>query len=188
MAHHWYVLLLLLLLLFLLLLLLLLYLLLLFPPTHLPNRDEPEAGKTPREHVDLSKARFKEDNRPIDESCGCETCTNYSRSYIHHLIKVSPPTHPPTHPLMHPVGVRPVRTTLVPISTTSSRSVFPPTHPPTISRSSFHPPTHPPTHLPNHTGKRAIGWVVSQSPQCFLHESIDAFDTRSHTQRKRGPG
>ena len=31
---------------------------------------------------------FRHDDRPIDSSCGCEACRNYSRSYIHHLLKV----------------------------------------------------------------------------------------------------
>ncbi|KAM3572043.1 hypothetical protein VYU27_005951 [Nannochloropsis oceanica] len=47
------------------------------------------SSSSPREHVDLSKARFKHDPRPIDTSCGCETCQNYSRAYIHHLIKAN---------------------------------------------------------------------------------------------------
>ena len=27
------------------------------------------------------------DERPIDESCGCYTCTNHSRAYLRHLFK-----------------------------------------------------------------------------------------------------
>lgn len=33
------------------------------------------------------KISFRHDDRPIDPSCGCEACRNYSRSYIHHLLK-----------------------------------------------------------------------------------------------------
>lgn len=44
-------------------------------------------GRLPREHVNLSSARFRDDPRPIDETCGCYTCRNFSRGYIHHLIK-----------------------------------------------------------------------------------------------------
>jgi len=35
----------------------------------------------------LRNARFRDDFRPIDESCTCETCKNYSRAYLHHLIR-----------------------------------------------------------------------------------------------------
>lgn len=40
-----------------------------------------------REHIDLSKACFENDNRPILANCPCETCTTYSRAYLHYLIK-----------------------------------------------------------------------------------------------------
>jgi queuine tRNA-ribosyltransferase len=33
----------------------------------------------------LRNARYKTDERPIDESCGCHTCANFSRAYLHHL-------------------------------------------------------------------------------------------------------
>lgn len=37
--------------------------------------------------VNMRNARHKDDERPIDAACGCPTCTQYSRAYIHHLIK-----------------------------------------------------------------------------------------------------
>jgi queuine tRNA-ribosyltransferase len=40
-----------------------------------------------REHMNLRNARFREDPRPIDETCRCRTCKTYSRSYLHHLLK-----------------------------------------------------------------------------------------------------
>jgi len=40
-----------------------------------------------KEHLNLRNARFREDSRPIDESCECQTCRTLSRSYIHHLLK-----------------------------------------------------------------------------------------------------
>ena len=40
-----------------------------------------------RESINLWKACFRSDPRPIDESCPCTTCTHYSRAYIHHLLK-----------------------------------------------------------------------------------------------------
>lgn len=37
----------------------------------------------------LRNARFKNDTRPLDETCGCYTCQHYSRAYLHHLDKCS---------------------------------------------------------------------------------------------------
>jgi len=33
----------------------------------------------------IRNARYKTDERPIDESCGCYTCKHFSRAYLHHL-------------------------------------------------------------------------------------------------------
>jgi queuine tRNA-ribosyltransferase len=33
----------------------------------------------------LRNARYKSDERPIDETCGCSACTRFSRAYLHHL-------------------------------------------------------------------------------------------------------
>ncbi len=33
----------------------------------------------------LRNARNKSDERPIDETCACHTCQNFSRAYLHHL-------------------------------------------------------------------------------------------------------
>ncbi len=35
----------------------------------------------------VRNAKFKNDFRPLDENCDCYACQNYSRAYIHHLIK-----------------------------------------------------------------------------------------------------
>jgi queuine tRNA-ribosyltransferase len=35
--------------------------------------------------IKLRNSRYKTDTRPLDESCGCYTCQNYSRAYLHHL-------------------------------------------------------------------------------------------------------
>jgi len=40
-----------------------------------------------REHINLRNAQFREDQRPIDETCECQTCRTLSRSYLHHLLK-----------------------------------------------------------------------------------------------------
>ncbi|MGB5218733.1 MAG: tRNA guanosine(34) transglycosylase Tgt [Smithella sp.] len=40
---------------------------------------------TNSENVVIKNARWREDNNPIDESCDCYTCKNYSRAYLRHL-------------------------------------------------------------------------------------------------------
>lgn len=44
-------------------------------------------GFTRRGAINMKNARHKDDTRPIDEECGCPACTQYSRAYVHHLIK-----------------------------------------------------------------------------------------------------
>lgn len=39
------------------------------------------------EHINLRNKIYREDSRPIDESCGCHTCQNFPRAYLHHLLK-----------------------------------------------------------------------------------------------------
>lgn len=42
---------------------------------------------TRRGTVNLRNARHLDDTRPLDESCSCPACRNYSRAYLHHLIR-----------------------------------------------------------------------------------------------------
>jgi queuine tRNA-ribosyltransferase len=44
---------------------------------------EPEG----RFRIDLTKAAFAEDDRPIAEGCPCEACRRHSRAYLHHLAR-----------------------------------------------------------------------------------------------------
>ena len=37
--------------------------------------------------INLKNERYKLDERPIDEVCGCPTCRNFSRAYLRHLFK-----------------------------------------------------------------------------------------------------
>ena len=37
--------------------------------------------------VNLRNARHKNDPRPLDSECRCPACSNYSRAYLHHVIK-----------------------------------------------------------------------------------------------------
>ena len=42
---------------------------------------------TSRGTVNIKNARHTLDKRPLDNSCNCHTCTNFSRAYLHHLFK-----------------------------------------------------------------------------------------------------
>jgi queuine tRNA-ribosyltransferase len=42
---------------------------------------------TPRGTVNMRNARHLSDPRPLDETCACPGCTNYSRAYLHHLFR-----------------------------------------------------------------------------------------------------
>lgn len=57
-------------------------------PTRLARHGSAIVKGAPKERLNLSNAAFKQDKSPIDESCGCHTCKNHSRSYIHHLFRV----------------------------------------------------------------------------------------------------
>lgn len=39
--------------------------------------------------VKIRNAQYEKDTRPIDESCACSTCKQFSRSYIKHLLKTN---------------------------------------------------------------------------------------------------
>lgn len=38
--------------------------------------------------IKIKNAVHRNDTRPLDESCGCYTCRNFSRAYLHHLHRV----------------------------------------------------------------------------------------------------
>ena len=44
-------------------------------------------GFTRRGPVNIKNARHADDNRPLDEACGCPACGKYTRAYLHHLFK-----------------------------------------------------------------------------------------------------
>jgi queuine tRNA-ribosyltransferase len=37
--------------------------------------------------INIRNQKYKDDTGPLDENCKCYSCTNFSRSYIHHLVK-----------------------------------------------------------------------------------------------------
>lgn len=41
----------------------------------------------PKFRLNIRNARFKRDERPVVENCGCYTCQTFSRAYLHHLFR-----------------------------------------------------------------------------------------------------
>jgi queuine tRNA-ribosyltransferase len=41
------------------------------------------------ERLNLNNLKYARDPQPIDENCGCYTCTHFSRAYLRHLIKAN---------------------------------------------------------------------------------------------------
>jgi queuine tRNA-ribosyltransferase len=39
------------------------------------------------ERWNLKNAKFREDYEPLDETCPCYACQNFSRAYISHLVR-----------------------------------------------------------------------------------------------------
>jgi queuine tRNA-ribosyltransferase len=52
-------------------------------PTRLARH---QAAFTPAGRINLVNAAYFDDPRPIDETCGCYTCQNFSLAYLRHLI------------------------------------------------------------------------------------------------------
>ncbi len=38
--------------------------------------------------IKIRNARYKDDTQPLDDTCSCHTCANFSRSYLHHLQRI----------------------------------------------------------------------------------------------------
>jgi queuine tRNA-ribosyltransferase len=37
--------------------------------------------------INIRNAKYRDDEKPLDEKCGCYACKNHSRAYLHHLTK-----------------------------------------------------------------------------------------------------
>jgi queuine tRNA-ribosyltransferase len=46
---------------------------------------------TSRGKIRLARSAYKFVDEPLDPACGCHTCKNYSKAYLHHLRKASEP-------------------------------------------------------------------------------------------------
>jgi queuine tRNA-ribosyltransferase len=44
---------------------------------------------TPTGTLNMSKAQHERDERPLDETCDCVCCTQFSRAYLRHLVKAN---------------------------------------------------------------------------------------------------
>jgi queuine tRNA-ribosyltransferase len=44
-------------------------------------------GFTRRGPVNIRNARHRDDPRPLDAACSCPACTQFSRAYLHHLVR-----------------------------------------------------------------------------------------------------
>ncbi len=42
-----------------------------------------------REHINLKRAEYESDDRPIEPDCDCPTCKAFSRAYLHYLLKAN---------------------------------------------------------------------------------------------------
>lgn len=45
-------------------------------------------GTGDRDHINLRNAQFRDDTTPVDPECDCYACGNFTRAYIHHLVRV----------------------------------------------------------------------------------------------------
>ena len=60
-------------------------------PTLLARTGTYLAKTQPRFRIHIRNARFKDDDRPIEEHCTCPTCSAYSRAYLRHLFLAKEP-------------------------------------------------------------------------------------------------
>jgi queuine tRNA-ribosyltransferase len=40
-------------------------------------------------HINIRNSRYRLDSEPLDVTCACSTCQNFSKSYLHHLFKAN---------------------------------------------------------------------------------------------------
>eukprot|EP00921_Rhytidocystis_pertsovi_P004879 GHVQ01008479.1.p1 GENE.GHVQ01008479.1~~GHVQ01008479.1.p1 ORF type:complete len:372 (+),score=33.26 GHVQ01008479.1:900-2015(+) len=51
------------------------------------DKEDNKPATRATQHINLHKSSFQNDESPIDESCGCPTCKNNSRAYLHYLLR-----------------------------------------------------------------------------------------------------
>jgi queuine tRNA-ribosyltransferase len=55
-------------------------------PTRMARTGTLFARSAERFRIHILNAKFRDDPRPIDEECSCDTCRTYSRAYLRHLF------------------------------------------------------------------------------------------------------
>lgn len=50
-------------------------------------RPENRKDHSKREHINLRNSKYRLDFSAIEPDCDCSTCTNYTKGYLHHLLK-----------------------------------------------------------------------------------------------------
>lgn len=48
---------------------------------------DPKTGDKKENRINLKNARFTEDFTPLEDDCDCYACKNYTKAYLHHLVK-----------------------------------------------------------------------------------------------------
>ena len=61
-------------------------------PTRMARTGTLLATREERFRMHILNARFRDDSRPVDEACGCYTCSNHSRAYLRHLFLAKEPS------------------------------------------------------------------------------------------------
>lgn len=52
-----------------------------------PKRLSQKQASSQSNNIDIIKSVYKNDLSPVDEECGCYTCKNFTKAYLHHLFK-----------------------------------------------------------------------------------------------------
>ena len=52
-----------------------------------PTRLARHGNALSKKRINLKNAQFTEDFTPIEDDCDCYTCQNYTKAYLHHLVK-----------------------------------------------------------------------------------------------------
>jgi queuine tRNA-ribosyltransferase len=55
------------------------------------TRQDPADRASAVVRMNIKKLEFAEDQRPIDEGCGCPVCQRYTRAYLRHLFQCGEP-------------------------------------------------------------------------------------------------
>jgi len=56
-------------------------------PTRIARHGSALSRSNRKNRINLKNSMYKNDQNPLEKGCSCSTCKNFSRSYIHHLIK-----------------------------------------------------------------------------------------------------